>query len=154
MKRILTLVLCMFAMVGYSQVNTVNTNINQGDLFAGFSDLSNSSLINLQLTPMIGYAITDHIMVGGQFEAETIDNESNHEFTVFGNYMLNSPFYAGAYANYASLSEDVTWGITTGYFARINYWLRLAPSINADFSDGDTRVQGRLGMLIALNDQL
>ena len=72
MKRIVFLI-CLFSVVFASSQNQKNVNLSDKIFYGGGLGLSFGNITNIEISPLIGYRITDDFHTGLQFRYQYID---------------------------------------------------------------------------------
>lgn len=106
--------------------------IQQGDFLVGAAQLDGVALDQIAISPSVGYALTNQIVVGlGDLDI----NGDGWEGELFGRYYLNSPFYAQASYGYNSVVEESNIGLQVGVTGFLSNWLYIEPNIGIDIGN-------------------
>lgn len=109
--------------------------ITKGDVLVTGTQLSDTKLSDIALTPSVGYAFTDQIVGGvSTFKGDQDDWSGG----VYARYYPSGRLFAESGITYNTVSDDVTPTVKVGATAVFFDWLLIEPNIAVDFEDGDT----------------
>lgn len=114
---------------------------SKGDIFAGVSSqLTGVSVLDAQLTPQFGYAVSDADMFFAGMKYTQIDDATVHQWYSLG-YQRNcwASFVGGVSYSWAK-DSGFSYSNLTGHFGlyrNIGKWLYVQPQISVDFLFGD-----------------
>jgi hypothetical protein len=120
----------------------------QGDILAGANTtLDNTSLLNVQFSPVVGYAVTDYDMVTTSIIYADSDGSASYSVQVgYQRAVWLDGLYVGAglgLVNFTGESNTII-NANVGYFAKLgNYWY-VSPRLGFETSDGDSNLMTQL----------
>jgi len=133
-KMILTFALSLLVVVG------VNAQNAKGDWYVGTGDIANVSWTEWSLSPTVGYALTDDLMVG--LNVSQADSTADMELDVHARYFFKGYF---AYAAAPGLDTDALQ-LGLGKMFTLHKGVFVDPKVVYDTAAKTTNLQLGVGL--------
>lgn len=144
MKRILVILTCCCFSFLYSQES------NKGLFRLGLSsDVTQTSLINIPISPSLQYFISNEISVGGAFSFEDIREYSTSNLEAQVRYYLGNLYGLGGLST--DFEGDDRWSFGFGYTSFFGKRFYVEPSVVYHVAGDLSRVGIRVGVGVSLN---
>jgi len=144
MKRVFVILMCCMVSFLYSQES------NKGLLRLGLSsDVTQTSLFNIPMSPSLHYFISNEISVGGAFSFEDIRDYSASNLEAQVRYYFGNLYGLGGLST--DFEGDDRWSLGLGYTSFFGSRFYVEPTVVYHNAGDLSRVGIRLGIGVSLN---
>jgi hypothetical protein len=145
-----SLLMCTFVASQESDMSTNDPSLGweSGDILAGANTSLNTTLLQIEFTPTVGYAISDNDLVTASFLVSDVDGESFESFSVgYQRAVWVDGFYIGAGFGRSQLPDSDAVNVlsaSSGYFKKLGDYWYVSPVVAFETSDGNTNISTQL----------